>query len=221
MTTNAIRHSDEIVAEALGPQWNYDEEVDPVTRTTKTKTVGRIYTNLSSGEPVVADLVWDCSDGTPDSLKLEITTFLNEKDAGSNHLKPLHQDENHAIDYRFDGVATSISSQQMFSGFVLQREYRNSVSLHLIPRASLWGRSRYPGLYSTSAGKEANQDNVYPTINFYVVDPEFAARIPTTGGANLLLQFSLAEPSIKRILTQCGVTFGNPPGKSTITKTTN
>src|ERR1700722_8404124 len=190
--TDMVKQSDEAASRATASQWNYDEEVDPVTKKKKAKAMAQLHTQSSAGGPVVADVVWDCSDGTTESLKLEITTFLDEKDSAGK-LKPLEQDENHAIDYRFDGVASSISSQGFLTMASIRREYRNSVQLFLISNTVLYGRHRYPGLY-VAAGRDVDNDASYDTKAFYVVDPEFVARIPTSGGANVVIQFTLEEP---------------------------
>jgi hypothetical protein len=49
--------------------------------------------------------------------------------------------------------------------------------------------------------------------HFYVVDPDFVARIQTTAGDEML-EFSLDDPAIKKILTDCGLTYGQFPATS-------
>ncbi len=207
--TILVRQSNESASAVVrASEWNYDEEVDPITKQIKAKAIARLAGQSSAGEPVVAAVSWDCSDGTTDTLRLEITTFLNEKDS-EGKLKPFEQDEEHAFDYRFDGVASSISSQALFSGATIRREYRNSVQLFLLSRIGSYGRDRYPGLYVTTAGSDGNA--AYRTKAFYIVDSEFVARIPTQGGTNVVIQFTLEDPSIKRMLTKCGLTYGPAP----------
>jgi hypothetical protein len=215
--SNMLRDADNAALAAMSAatpsaQWHYTDEVDPITKNVTSRAVGQLHTKSSLDESVVADVVWDCADRTTESLKLEITTFLNETD-GNGKLKPLEQDESHAIDYRFDGVASSISSEEFLSKIVIKREYRNSVNLFLIRKTGLHGRYRYPGLY-TATGRDWDGDFMYDTKAFYIVDPDFIARIPTSNGTNVMIQFSLEEPSIKKMLSECGLTYGNPPVKT-------
>jgi hypothetical protein len=209
--SNMVRDSNEAVSAAArrSAQWHYTDEVDPITKKVISRATGQLRTKSSLDESVVADVVWDCLDGTTESLRLEITTFLDEKD-GNGKLKPLRQDESHAIDYRFDGVASSISSEESLSNIVIKREYRNSVNLFLIRKTGLQGRDRYPGLY-TATGRDSDGDFMYDTKAFYIVDPDFIARIPTSNGSNVMIQFSLEEPSIKKMLSECGLTYDKPP----------
>jgi hypothetical protein len=198
----------QIVPASPVAQWIYQEQVDPITKKTITRAAGQLHTKSSTNEPVIVNVAWDCPDGTTESLKVEIVTFLDEKD-DKGKLIPLAQDDSHSIDYRFDGVASTISSADAFSNIVLKREFQNSVYLFLVRKTGVYGRYRYPKLY-IAAGKDADGDFMYDTKAFYVVDPEFAARVPTTNGA-VLIQFSLEEPPIKKMLFQCGLTYGKPP----------
>lgn len=96
----------------------------------------------------------------------------------------------------------------MFSN--VKQEYRNSASINLLGRFGRFGRYAYTGLY-TAAGKDEDGDDFYATTAFYVVDSDFFVRIPISGGQNVLASFSLDEPAIKRLLTQCGITYAKPP----------
>jgi TonB family protein len=212
--TDLIRESDKNTAEVMSHEspWSYTEKIDPVTKNWTAKAAAQLRLKTSTGESAVVDAVWNCSDGTTETVELEISTFVDKTDKTDNsgNLQALEQDWNHAVDYRFDGVATSISSKDLFTGATIRREYRNSVQLFPIAKTGLFGRHRYPGLYIL-AGRYDPDDFVSDTKVFYIVDPEFVARIPTSGGANVVVQFSLEDQAIKKMLTQCGITYGPPP----------
>jgi hypothetical protein len=187
--------------------WNYDEQVDPVTGKKTAKVTAQLHSQSSLDNSVITEATWDCSDGTTESLRLEMTTFLDVRD-DQGRLKPVEQDERHPLDFRLDGVATSVEPGPFV--YAAKREYENSVELYPLVKEGLYGRYRYKGLY-TAKGRDYDGDFTYDTVAFYLVDPVFVARIPTRNGSNVVVQFSLEEPSIKRLLTQCGVTYGPPP----------
>ncbi len=148
---------------------------------------------------VVSDVTWSCPEKTMDDTGVEITTFQND-DSGRGKPSALPQNENAAVQYRFDGVALARPA------LLIHRQYANSVVLHV---ADLTTRPNYidRGLVTL---KKANSYEIPESAKFYIVDPDFVVRVPTSIGEETL-EFSLTDPSIQRVLTACGFTYGQPP----------
>jgi hypothetical protein len=177
--------------------WSYSDEVDSVTKAVVSKVSAQLPAT-GIGEDVVADLTWSCPERTIDSTTLEVVTF-HKVDSGKYVALP--QSPTLGVEYRFDGEVRTVSG--VWPTGIIAREYINSIKLTI---ASIFGGSQNPGRFTTT---KPNQPHLRMR-DFYVVDPDFAVRIPVDGG-RVMVQISLEDAMIKKILTECGFTYGAPP----------
>jgi hypothetical protein len=180
--------------------WSYKDEVDPVTKAVVSEVSGQLPAT-GIGEDVVADLTWSCPERTIDSTTLEAVTF-HKVDSGK--YVALSQSPTLAVEYRFDGEVRTVGAG--WPTGIVARDYANSIKLTI---ASIYGGSKNPGRFTTT---KPNQPYL-GMKDFYIVDPDFVVRIPVNGGP-VTVRFSLEDAMIKKLLTECGFTYGAPPQAS-------
>ena len=193
--------------------WVYREQVDPITK----NIVATVSATLPSGdmetkEKVTMDITWGCLDRTAESTNVVVSTYLN-KNADGNYVG-LDQVANVDVEYRFDGFPNSITPGSSFSFVRLyaQRQYSNSVTLY---PAQVIGFTieKYIKKSIAILKPQERYQIVREIKHFYIVDPDFAVRIPTEAG-DATAEFSVADPAIEKLLTACGFTYGQPPGRA-------
>jgi hypothetical protein len=158
------------------------------------RTVKGLVPSIDSAS-VVLGFQFSCADSDIDSAQVMVTTWT--KSGASGELEGLPQDQQTTAEMRFDGLQDRALLESHFSnetGFRLNGHYGYE-----------------------EKGLKVRYENIaeqrVTTTALYIVDPDFAVRIQTEHGLEATAEFSLEEPSIKRLLGECGFTYGAVPPK--------
>lgn len=166
--------------------WEYAEQIDPITNTaTRTAKL-----RVTASELLLAEIKFYCGPkqgqfGFPPFVKIS-TYDLTQQDDESIGAAPINDEGQ--IEYRFNGKPDSYSLS-MYNQAYGPSGFVNEVVITF--------KQLSDGFYGLV--KEARP--------IYVEDPNFVIRVPTNVGT-LTQQISLDIPSIRNVLTSCGIKYG-------------
>jgi hypothetical protein len=183
-------------ADRKKPVWIYNERIDPISKAAVATVKGNLSTIEITPKPMRFEFLWSCPESTVESAQVTISTFWDETLSGKWEGLDLHYNAA-GLEFRFDGVP--------LSGLRPYRDYSNAVTLHIMATRDYGDK----GLVTYKKGGELTPTAVK---DFYLTDYDFVVRLPTANGP-ATAEFSLDDPALRRLLTACGFTYGQPPPK--------
>jgi hypothetical protein len=177
--------------------WVYYQKQDPVTKV----TTGFARAHLTSPDlsGAVSEVSWSCPGAKIEDLEVEVSTYHDDQNSSA-----LPQDMTAHIPYRFDGVVRT--------GYPT-RDYSNDASIIIPGRADdaddfkAQGVAKLKQLYEVSTDGNSMIKTGVKYVSFVIADPDFAMKVKTVMGEETL-EFSLDDIAIKKVLIDCGFTFG-------------
>jgi hypothetical protein len=166
--------------------FRYVENQDPVTKKTVASAIGK----MSNDENIVTNVEIQCK-----QLTLRVTA-----DTYSSKDEPLGQDQNKEVRYRFHGW---VSDSEV-------HPYSNSVVVSPpVAKGEVVYAQGLTGQVTKQEPMAPGLANVPIVVGFKISDPDFVMDIPMANGQHDVVKFSLEDPAIKKLLTNCGFEFAS------------